>query len=223
MPFTYQEFLQNTRSLNEDQVKLLRDMSDMMAHVVSNAYLCENGYKKKLGRGEIREQDVPFFQKPYNDIRDIYNGEAGNGVAGEIYKLGRIWGEDSKKAEEAYQSALENTLKLVDMLSDQAHFNAFIDAGTHPFDKQFEKDAKPYFDFLQVLNDCFGANIDIEKHKQMLNNFDAEKKKEADLLEKQKIYKAEEKDWVVPDKPGNDYRGARQLPAGKTDRCIQAL
>lgn len=183
MPYTYKEFLQKTKSLNEQQVNLLRDTSDMMAHIVSNAYLCENGYERKLMRGEMREQDIPAFQKPYKDIRDLYSGPAGNGVAGEIYKLGRIWGEDSEKAEEAYKSALENTLKLVDLLSDQEHFNALIDAGTHPFNKQFDKDAKPYFDFLQVLNDCFGANIDIEKHKQMLNNYDAEKQKEAELLE----------------------------------------
>ena len=111
MPFTYKEFLQNTKSLNEDQVKLIRDMSDMMAHVVSNAYLCENGYKKKLGRGEIMEQDVPFFQKPYKDIRDIYNG-----VAGEIYKLGRIWGEDSKNAKRriAAVQELDEVTALID-------------------------------------------------------------------------------------------------------------
>lgn len=173
MPYTYEQFLQNTKELTKDQKKAITDFYSIGTIIKGNSILLEGD--------TIFDKNIPEKERD-NVIEERKNFTTAINKSLVSYMGDKISSIDPKdkteKAAKRYTKDLNDCLAFVDFMMQGDNFDKFMDRAFYHRRPTMDKDAKPYFDFLTVLNDAFGAGIDIDAHREKMNAYNAKKELE---------------------------------------------
>ena len=174
MPNYYENVISNTNGsgLSVDQYNQLSDFHNMLSNIkrISRQMAQDNADPSLIPEGmdPVIDSINPIMETPYVE---------GAG----------------KNMTERHDANVDKIVSFSNNLLEGDHMKKFLDAATNnEYGSQpLDSDGKQYFEMLGFLKNTFGADIDIEAHRNKFNEWAAEKKAEAgkDL---------EEKGWDVP-------------------------
>ena len=174
MPNYYENVISNTNGsgLSVDQYNQLSDFHNMLSNI--------KRISRQMAQDNADPSLIPEGMDPVIDSIDP------------IMKTPYVEGA-GKNMTEPYDANVDKIVSFSNDLLEGDHMKKFLDAATNnEYGSQpLDSDGKQYFEMLGILKNTFGANIDIEAHRNKFNEWVAEKKAEAgkDL---------EEKGWDVP-------------------------
>ena len=186
MPYTYDEFIQKTKKLSDAQREALRAFSMMAGKVPFN-----NTLKYSSEGLKYNNEDFLKFTKEgeayTTELKKILPPFIGDNIK-------NISDDVKPDDKQIYENELKNLMAFVSYMEQGNNFNKFMDTAMYENGRLMGNDAKTYFDLLTVLNDAFGAGINIDAHRQ----------KHADYIAASRQKKAEQlKDdgWEISEKP----------------------
>ena len=167
MPIKYDEFIRRTAGtgLTQEQSDTFNQFSDGLSVLSNNAANAQNwviSNINKLG-----------FEKATAMRDDVFNfSETFNTLAMDLVSVGskprKAVDDDFKNS---WNESVEKTVAFFNKMLEGNNFNMLMWIGNDQQDQAFGQNMENYFAFIELMNRCFDAEIDIDAHKKKYNEY----------------------------------------------------
>ena len=188
MPIKYDEFIRRTagKGLTAEQKKTVSDFSQGLMQLSNNVSDYQNAVIMSIGKlgadyATILREEASMFKDTFNTV----------GFDTSIMEV-----DAPKEATEEYKNrwntAVENSVAFFNTMLEGNNFKNLVQHGHKARDQAFGSNMENYFAFIELLNRCYDAGIDIEAHKKKFNDILlADKKNDKQAQPKQEQEKKE--------------------------------
>ena len=166
MPKTYQEYIQGNKDIrktnSEEIAGFLNILGQTQAHKLAMDLDVQMSTLPKAQRKAELDEQRGFFDE-YDKV-DPYRKLA--------TEFANIKLDGSKDSENSYNEVLNANMAFLDFIIKGDNFNKTMDMLLYGRGEEMRVDAmNKYIAYLNMLNEEFGANIDIEAHREKFANY----------------------------------------------------